>query len=236
MLFEISPGALNLVTCTSAAERNTETEPVFKRLWDMLINRCPDLRELVISTNNTSSVDPVDAHRLCHGRWPHLRRLQLGNVTVNWAPNSAGDRTPFLAFLQHHELLEGLHLSSQAGVSSEDLGQLEPESLPKLTHFSGSIDHLQALPHGASLKSIHIPQALVVRELTPVTLSNVLQSKSAMSTLKVSFIVQSGYDGLGVLRSIAASCPQLRHLDLTCSQKSSFSLVCGICCMFMDMC
>lgn len=200
---------------------------MFKRLWGMLINRCPDLRELAISTNNTTSVDPVDAHRLCHGRWPNLRRLQLGNVTVDWMPNAAGDRTPFLTFLRNHDSLEGLHLSTQAGISSEDLEQLDPDSLPNLTHFSGSINHLQAIPHASTLKSVHIPQALVIRELTPVTLSNVLQRTSSVSTLKLKFVVQSGYDGLGVLRSIASSCPQLRHLDLTCSQRNSFSLVCS---------
>jgi hypothetical protein len=202
-----------------------ETEPIFRRLWDMLINRCPDLRSLSLTTDGVGEVEPVDVRHICHGRWPNLRHLKLGNVAVAWQPNAPDDRTPFITFLDEHKSLERLDFGKHFNVPHEHLDEFATVSLPKLVDFTGSVGHLQALPRKLSLRSIRICETLVVRELTPMTISNILQAISSLVTLEVSFILQSGYDSVSVLRSIISSCPQLRHLDLTCCHKPSFSLV-----------
>ena len=64
-----------------------------------------------------------------------------------------------------------------------------------------------------------------LRELTPLSISRVLMDLTALTSLTITFALHSGYDSNGVLRTIVASCPQLLHLDLTCTSKPSFYLV-----------
>ncbi|OSD06795.1 hypothetical protein PYCCODRAFT_1403567 [Trametes coccinea BRFM310] len=75
-----------------------------------------------------------------------------------------------------------------------------------------------------TLQRICFPHAMHLRDLTPVTISRVLQSLHALTSLKVTFVIQGGYDSNGILRTIAASCPHLLDLDLTCTTKPSFFL------------
>jgi len=201
-----------------------EIEPIFKRLWDTLIHRCPDLRELSILTQGP---DPIDAPILFAGdHWPNLRSLELGNMAVGPAVINDEDIHPFITFLSERNHLRTLRLSGDFTLSSRHFARLPRDSLQDLRCFCGTIDHLSSLPSAKSLLSVEISNPLVLREVTPLAITQALQTAPAVRSLKVSFVLQSGYDGFGILRSIATAGAHIKHLDLTFSHKPSFYLVC----------
>lgn len=228
----MSPGgdiSLNFNPINSFKCRVIEIEPIFKRLWDMLIRQCPDLRELSILTQSLDVMHSIDARTLFSGNhWPHLRFLELGNVTVGSPVVGDGDTHPFISFLSERHRLRTLRLSGDFTLSSTHFARLPRDSLQDLRCFSGSIDHLSSLPSAKSLLSMEISNPLILREVTPLTISHALQVTPAVRSLKVSFVLQSGYDGIGILRSIATAGAHIKHLDLTFSHKPSFYLVCPL--------
>lgn len=197
------------------------------KLWDMLIRQCPDLRELSLLTRGVDHVGPVDARALFSGdHWQNLRSLELGNVTVGSPVVDDGDTHQFISFLSERNHLRSLRFSGDFTLSSTHFARLPRDSLQDLRCFSGSIDHLSSLPSAKSLSSMEISNPLILREVTPLTISQALQAAPAVRSLKVSFVLQSGYDGFGILRSITAAGTHIKHLDLTFSHKPSFYLVC----------
>lgn len=191
----------------------------------MLIRQCPDLRELSILTQGLDPMCTIDARPLFSGdHWPRLRFLELGNVKVGPVLED-GDAHPFTNFLSKRNHLRALHFSGDFTLSSTHLARLPRDALQGLRYFSGSIDHLSSLPSAKSLLSMEIPNPLILREVTPLSISHALQAAPAVRSLKVSFVLQSGYDGIGILRSIATAGAHIRHLDLTFSHKPSFYLV-----------
>ncbi|KAH9168241.1 hypothetical protein EDB89DRAFT_2115384 [Lactarius sanguifluus] len=176
-----------------------EPVPGYDRLWNMLINRCPNLEHLAIDGHSPHA--PVDAHGLVRGRWPELRSLLIGDVVFDWhvGLNTTLGR-PFHAFLDAHRNLEALHLQSHApSVSAPGvLADLHADALAKA----------QVLPARASLKTLRIPDAIPLREGTPLSIS---ASLAATTTAPFS------------ARSFAA-CPRLHHLDFTIACRPSITV------------
>jgi len=83
---------------------------------------------------------------------------------------------------------------------------------------------LSDTPLSKTLKRVCLPEPMQLRELTPLSISRVLMDLTALTSLTITFALHSGYDSNGVFRTIVASCPQLLHLDLTCTTKPSFYL------------
>jgi hypothetical protein len=192
----------------------------------MLLRQCPDLRELSILTRGPDPMNSIDARVLFSGdHWPRLRSLELGNVTVGPSVDDDGDTHPFITFLSERNHLRTLRFSGDFTLSSTHFARLPRDSLQNLMCFSGSIDHLSSLPSAKNLLSMEVSNPMVLREVTPLTISNALQAAPAVRSLKVSFILQSGYDRIGILRSIATAGAHINHLDLTFSHKPSFYLV-----------
>ncbi|KAH9839509.1 uncharacterized protein C8Q71DRAFT_515344 [Rhodofomes roseus] len=231
-----------------------ESAPVFSRLWDMLVQRCPYLESLAIAGTSFESSDVFPLYRI---RWPCLRRLTVGDVFPgNLAPPGQMGFHPFVDFIERHPTLEGLHLLGHSDIHHLDLARLEDDAVPHLTEFTGSLDHLRALisrgqgqgagananaqvlwgaqwgqhvPLGdtslaKTLKRLCLPEPMQLRELTPLSISRVLTDLTALTSLTITFALHSGYDSNGVFRTIVSSCPQLLHLDLTCTSKPSFYL------------
>lgn len=217
----------------------TESEPIFTALWEMLIQRCPELESFSITGTSTM---PFDAGSVCTARWPRLRTLTIGNVIFTSSQLlQLSFEDPFLSFLCRHPTLRGLHILGSHEPPTDITG-LNPDALPCLTDFTGSLDQLRALverrqpPLAAqsqesrpnllakTLRHVSFPAPMQLRELTPFIISRTFSSLPALTTLKITFALQSGYDSAGVLRTIVAACPQLQHLDLTCSCKPSFYL------------
>jgi hypothetical protein len=199
--------------------------PITEQIWNMLIQRCPNLEELTI---DGISPMPTDAHMLVEGRWPKLRKLSLGDVSIDWVPGPVDptQKRPFITWLEAHPTLESLNLSRHT-IQSAYLSDLDATSL-HLSSFSGTMPQLQALPHiHSSLKSATFREPLLTRDVSPQAVASLLQGMSNLTDLKISFMLHSMYDSGNLLRSLIASCPHLKHLDLTCGSKPSFQLVCA---------
>jgi hypothetical protein len=212
----------------SLTDEHERYEPVpgYHRLWDMLIKRCPNLEHLAIDGHSPHA--PVDAHDLVRGRWPKLRSLLVGDVVLDWHVelNPALGR-PFRTFLDAHRNLEALHLQSHAPsvAAPSVLADLHADALAKVSTFSGALVQAQVLPARASLKTLRVPDALVLREGTPLNVSASLAALPALASLTIAFRLEQGYDNGTVLRAIVLACPHLRHLDLTIACRPSFTIV-----------
>ncbi|KAI0316506.1 hypothetical protein OF83DRAFT_1060236 [Amylostereum chailletii] len=203
-----------------------EAIPGYHRLWDMLIKRCPNLQELVV--DGYSPREPVDAHRMIRGRWPSLRKLILGDVVMDWhtSINQAAKRS-FIAFLNDHRELQVLHLQGhQPSVGAPSILQdVRSDALEKVTEFGGSLEQLQSFQHKDHIKTLFVPDAILLRESTPLSVSGTLCALSNLSSLVISFTLLHGYDNGGIVRSIASACPYLQHFDFTCACRPSFTFV-----------
>ncbi|KAF5385948.1 hypothetical protein D9615_002663 [Tricholomella constricta] len=193
-----------------------------RQMWDMLIQRCPNLEELIIEGVSTL---PTDVHALVEGRWPKLRKLALGDVSIDWIPGllAQGEKRPFITFLEAHPTLDSLSLSRYT-IQPAHLATLDPGSL-QLSSFSGTLQQLQALPYLQShLKSVTFRDSMQTRETSAQAVASLLQGFSHLTDLKISFNLHSMYDSGNLLRSLISSCPHLRKLELTCGNKPSFQL------------
>ena len=193
----------------------------------MLVHQCPDLRELSILTQGQDPINSIDTRILFSGdHWPCLRSLELGNVAVGSSiDDDDRDTHPFITFLSKRNHLRTLRFSKDFTLSSTHFARLPQDSLQNLKCFCGSVDHLSSIPSAKNLSSMEISSPMVLRDVTPLTISHALQASPAVRSLKVSFILQSPYDRIGILRSIATAGAQINHLDLTLSHKPSFYLV-----------
>ncbi|KAF9526528.1 hypothetical protein CPB83DRAFT_857681 [Crepidotus variabilis] len=200
-----------------------EPSVIFNRFWDMLINKCPNLEELVL---NGRSPVPADIHFIVAGRWPRLRKLSLGDVCVDWFPTALvpGEKRPFITFLEEHPLLESLSLSRHA-IQPIHFNSLDPSALPYISHFSGTYQQLQAMPnlHG-SVSSVTFCDPVETREVSSLTIASLLRDLRCLTELRIAFTLHSMYDSGTLLRSLMQSCPALHHLGLTCAEKPSFQL------------
>jgi hypothetical protein len=191
----------------------------------MLINRCAGLEELSIEG---ISPHPADAAMLVKGHWPKLRKLHLGDVfcdlLVAVPPNPTGKR-PFVEFLETHTALESLSISRHT-IHPAHFSTLDPSALPNITEFEGTWEQLRALPllH-PSLKSVTFRDPILIHEMAPTAVAGTLQSLTSLTKLRLVFLVQTTYSSERLLQSLVSSCPNLRHLDLTCANKPSMHLV-----------
>ncbi|KAH9993572.1 hypothetical protein BJV77DRAFT_944266 [Russula vinacea] len=202
-----------------------EPIPGYHRLWEMLIKRCPNLELLAIDGHSPHA--PVDAHGLLRGRWPHLRSLLIGDVVLDWhAGLNPALGKPFRTFLDAHRNLESLHLQSHAPsvAAPSVLSDLQEDALAKVSTFSGALVQAQVLPARASLKTLRVPDAMILRESSQMSVGAALGLLPALTSLTIAFRLEQGYDNGSVLRSIAAACPHLRHLDFTLACRPSFSI------------
>lgn len=206
----------------------------------MLSLQCPDLRSLGLESDINI---PLFADRLLRGCWPSLRTLRLGPIRCDAdGEETAQDLVPFL---ERHPSIEHLSLREVA----VDLSRLAVDALPKLERFSGSVEHLRVLaargqqqqlgnamvahhlsnPVSSSLaetlRGLAVLEPMPLRELTPLAISSILVGLNSLTSLTVVFSLETGYDSNGVFRTIVSACPQLIHLDLTCTSKPSFYLV-----------
>jgi hypothetical protein len=201
-----------------------EDQPISRKLWDMLIHRCPDLEELLVE--GASSI-PADIHALVQGYWPKLKKLSLGDICIDWIPRplTPGEKRPFVAFLETHKELQAINLSRH-NIQPIHFASLDPTSLPSVMSFSGTHQQLQALPHlHRSLKQVALRDPVETREVSAPTIASILRELTSLTDLRISFALHSMYDSGNLLRSLIQSCPNLRHLDLTCAHKPSFQLV-----------
>lgn len=204
------------------------------RLWDMLIYRCLNLEEL--SIDGCSDL-PIDVRRLVNGRWPHLRKLTLGEVMLDHLdPTSVTEKRPCIDFLEAHPKLQSLRISRHA-LTPAHLSSLSHSSFPDLVDFSGTLEQLQTIapapthPHthlynpSRQLRSVGFSEPMLMRDVTPLAVSVALQGLKNLTTLRISFVLHSMYESGSLLRSLVGSCPRLERIEMECAHKPSFSMV-----------
>ncbi|KAF8893410.1 hypothetical protein BD779DRAFT_1669709 [Infundibulicybe gibba] len=182
----------------------------------------PESRRMQIDGHSTL---PADARHVVQGQWPKLQKLTLGDVSIDWvsAIANAGQKRPFISFLETHPNLQSLNISRHT-IEPIHLASLTPETM-QLTSFTGTLQQLQALPHfHHKLTSVTFREPMQTREVSALAVAGLLQSLTELTELKISFMLHSMYDSGNLLRSLIASCPRLRHLELTCGHKPSFQL------------
>jgi len=193
-----------------------------KKFCDLLIARCPHLEELDLC--GTSTV-PADIHFVVDGRWPKLRKLSLGDVSIDLFPLVSGEKRPFITFLEEHPAIDSLSLSRRT-IQPHHLSTLSPAALEHLASFSGTLHQLQAIPQlHQQMKSVTLCDAVELREITLPNVASLLRNLVSLIELKITFTLHSVYDSGNLLGSLIQSCPKLRHLELTCKHKPSFQLV-----------
>lgn len=219
----------------------TENAVIYDRMWNMLIRRSPNLKALSIQGEWD---EPIYAARLLDGNWPNLKKLSLTPVWFHQHIHEGSQ--DLVGFLERHSSIEELTLTH----TRLDLSQMEPTALPNLRLFNGRLEHLRELgirneplnalglqnpstqlsssPLSKTLDTLILPDAMALRELTPIAISGILAGLYSLSSLSISFSLESGYDSNGVLRTLVSACPQLVHLDLTCTYKPSFYLVSSV--------
>ena len=215
-----------------------ENAVVYNRIWDMLIHRSPNLQSLTIEGEWDQ---PVYAGRLLEANWPKLQSLSLTPV---WFRQSIQEGSQdMIEFLERHPSIQELSLKR----ARVDLSLMSPDALPNLRLFNGRLEHLRELgirgqpfnalglqnpstqlsssPLSKTLETLVIPDAMALREITPLAISTMLLGLRSLTSLTLTFSLESGYDYNGIFRTVVSSCPQLLHLDLSCIGKHSFYLV-----------
>ncbi|KIY53096.1 hypothetical protein FISHEDRAFT_33823 [Fistulina hepatica ATCC 64428] len=192
--------------------------------WRMLLERCSStLRDLTIE--GVSEL-PVDVHALCAGRFPHLRRLVLGDVACDWFPfTTLPPKRPFMAFLEAHPYLETLSLARTTVVAANLASLAAPVN--SLTTFCGSIDQLRALsPIAPNLQHVALREVLLTRQVTPLSFAGALQTIPTLRTLAVTFALHAdaAYQAGHLVRALTLACPTLQALDLACTQRAALPL------------
>jgi hypothetical protein len=218
--------------------RITENAVVYNRIWDMLIRRSPNLRSLTIQGDWD---EPVYAGRLLEANWPKLQSLSLTPVWFRQDINEGSQ--DMVELLERHPSIQELSLRHVR----LNLSLMSPDALPNLRKFNGKLEHLREMgirgqplnalglqnpstqlsssPLAKTLETLVISDAMALRELTPLAISTMLTGLRSLTSLTLTFSLNSGYDSNGVFRTIVSACPQLLHLDLSCTCKPSFYLV-----------
>ncbi|KAI0374110.1 hypothetical protein BV20DRAFT_1049515 [Pilatotrama ljubarskyi] len=231
-----------------------ESEPVFTRLWDMLALRCPALEALCIVGHSSEPSEAARLYSARWPNLKRLVLGALvWNTNAPGQPNAVPDFKDFLVAHPSIESLHllGRPSSNQLDLSALDHEALPnlKEFSGSFAHLRMLVDRVPTPDapapaqnaHDANantnpptsggetslpktLKRLCFPHAMHLRDLTPLTVSRVLMDLHALTSVKVTFAIQGGYDSNGILRTIAASCPHLLELDITCTAKPSFFL------------
>lgn len=200
-------------------------------LWDMLLNRCPNLQHLTIDTVNERS---IDVRPLFQGRWPSLRHLTLGDFVLLDAfatlDSVANNGTSMMNFLAYHQSLEHVTLHQLEGWYFPLSLSLPLTSLPNLKHFSARFLMLRHLPDVQRLESLELtnhPHGMY-------TISGALWALTQLpALLSLRIWIDCHDSGDADVKSehtkyfteILSCAPRLLHLDISCSSDPTFPMV-----------
>ncbi|KAF5385710.1 hypothetical protein D9757_005506 [Collybiopsis confluens] len=204
-----------------------EQETLPNRLWDMLLNRCPDMQDLTISSFS-SSTRLLDVDRLCtpEAYWPNLNSLTLGSFGYNddFDLNSPADDDAFGAFLSKHTNIKYLRLSwnFKRWMSPDSIPLLlHPTALPNLGTFVGIHQQLAVLPKSA-LSSIEVLD-LTCEPLFAGRLQGergicaTLVVLTSLTSLDLWIHIPEFEDHNAFFKELMQACPKLTELHFMCT-------------------
>ncbi|TFK43737.1 hypothetical protein BDQ12DRAFT_731725 [Crucibulum laeve] len=213
-----------------------ESEPLPSKLWDMLLNRCPDLEELSLgSVGSSMNMKILDIRPLTQGRWPSLQKLSLGHTLMLGEDEelTVEKNSEFSEFLCAHSTLKKLRLPYPVHYPRLDLAN----SQIQLESYSGSLSSvIGLLPQCQNLKELvlcadehaawYVPYIRHILRLLPtVTTLAVWLDLSFRFDVENSVTgeqIKQESDHMVIIRSILAECPQLEHFKVLCSTKRKY--------------
>lgn len=223
------PGSI--ANTTAAGPPKVEKLP--RRLWEMLIERCPCLEEL-------SLVAVAPAHRLfdarsvVFGRWPRLHSITLGDMMLQDGAkddvSSIEDYQAFMKFFVNHPRLR--HIAFQhAGASTvfPSSFALPYTALPFLESFHGPLRYLRSLPRPDNLRHLTLTSLHHTMSSFHPTFS-VLQELPYLESLDIWIDLSFGgqaylQDESQLFSSFLSACPLLRDLKVMCFTRPTFRIV-----------
>ncbi|KAJ7173095.1 hypothetical protein C8R43DRAFT_680726 [Mycena crocata] len=224
-----------VVKCASLewlADGRPPIEKLPRRFWEMLVEYCPDLEDLVIG-GAAPCPRLFDIRPVSYGRWPRLRSLTLGDLVMQAPPKNDGRKEPsFMAFLNTHPQLRCIKMQHVGGDAFPASLNLPSMALPCLRTFSGPSSYVRTLPQPWLLQSLSLngiqhsaasfPRLFSsLEQLTSLTSLSILIDLSLYTSFNRALQPR---DHCKVFRSLLASCPQLLHLDLLCFTQPTFNV------------
>ncbi|KAJ7204105.1 hypothetical protein GGX14DRAFT_544192 [Mycena pura] len=200
-------------------------EDLPKSLWDMLLNRCPDLAELTLCSfsagHRTFALDPVVA-----GSWPRLTTLTLGAFGYDADFALAGPPPGLPAFLARHARVAALRLAwtFRRWMSPDDAAAfaqaaLLPAAAPALAEFAGVVQQLPCAAAGACAGITALD--LMCEPLYPArapALCAALGGMPALVSLDLWVHVEPDLDAYrGFMGDLCAAAPGLEDFQFMCT-------------------
>ncbi|KAJ7068974.1 hypothetical protein B0H15DRAFT_958014 [Mycena belliarum] len=131
-------------------------EKLPRRFWEMLVEHCPDLEELVIG-GAAPSPRLFDIRPVSYGRWQRLRSLTLGDLAMQVPTRHSARSTPsFMEFLCSHPQLHCLKIQHIRGDTFPASLNLPRTALPALQTFSGPLAYIRSLPQPWLLQELEL--------------------------------------------------------------------------------
>lgn len=180
----------------------------------MLIERCPNLRDLSIESISTAGTQYyVDYERLLSGRWPNLRSLTLGG----FAPNVSWSYTLLHEFIAAHPQLTTLIINRINMNIPPPLVLIPPSTaLSSVISLGGTLYDLADLPNLSNLECLKLTSF----PLLPSQVSNlctVLRGLPNLISLEIWVDFKEALKDHHLFHYIFQSCPQLLQLEVSCS-------------------
>ncbi|KAJ7216451.1 hypothetical protein GGX14DRAFT_441563 [Mycena pura] len=227
-----------VVKCASLewlADGRPSMQKLPRRFWEMLVEHCPDLEELVIG-GAAPCPRLFDIRPVSYGRWPRLQSLTLGDLAMQAPPQEGGEKAPvpsFMAFLRSHPQLRCLETQHVGGDAFPRYLHLPPGALPRLRTFSGPLAYVKTLPQPWLLQHLTVSELqhsassfprlfFVLRQLTNMKSLGVSIDLSLSSSINRTLQPR---DHSKIFHSLLASCPRLEHLDLLCVSQPTFNVM-----------
>ncbi|KAF8872955.1 hypothetical protein BD779DRAFT_1679476 [Infundibulicybe gibba] len=201
-------------------------EALPERLWDMLLNRCPDLEELAICSFS-SSARLFDFQRITDGHWPKLHTLTLGSFGYqNDFSLSPPTEATLGRFIGAHPCLKYMRLSwnFKRWMSPDNFFpmNLPASALPNLDTFIGIYQQLAELPNPSSITTLDLTCEPIYESRLPA-ICRVLQKLTSLTSLDLwTHVPDPDGDHTHFFRSILVSCPNLTDFHFMCT--TSFTM------------
>ncbi|TFK23868.1 hypothetical protein FA15DRAFT_593397 [Coprinopsis marcescibilis] len=206
------------------------------RLWDMILNRCPNLEELAICSFSASS-RIFDFDRVTEGNWPSLNSITLGsfgyNAEFNLGPSSALTDGRLCAFLEAHTSIKYIRFlwNFKRWMSPDEVvmanpkqgHEFSPRALPALETYIGIHQQLSEFPTPSSIETLDLTcEPLYESRLTSVCDRLSKLTKLTSLDLWIQVLDSPNRDHTCFFRAIVLSCPNLTDLHIMCT--TSFSV------------
>ena len=199
----------------------------------MLIERCPYMEELSLSA-------PAPAHRLLDvrnvvfGRWPHLKSITLGDMVLQGTSKEEGhslaDNQAFSKFFAAHSRLRSIAFQHTPGSATFPASFSVPFSaLRHLESFQGPLKYLRSIPHPEKLRFLTLTSLHHTVSSFSSTFTT-LQDFPHLESLNVWVDLSLGgqlsmQDNSQLFNTFLLATPSLRHLQILCFTRPTFSVV-----------